>query len=52
MWSTRNVVKDRSAKVRKRRRRMPVNGRSMKTLLVERAAKAKEKRANDRRERA
>lgn len=33
-------VKDRSAKVAKRKNRMPVNGVSMKALLIERAAKA------------
>lgn len=33
-------VKDRSAKVEKRRNRMPVNGGSMKRILVDRAAKA------------
>lgn len=33
-------VKDRSAKVRRRKDRMKVNGQSMKTLLVDRAAKA------------
>lgn len=44
-------VSDRDAKVRKRRRRMPVNGRSLKALLVERAAKAKEKNGDDRSQR-
>jgi len=33
-------VKDRSAKVRRRKTRMPVNGIAMKRLLIERAAKA------------
>ena len=33
-------VKDRSAKVRRRKDRMPVNGIAMKRLLIERAAKA------------
>lgn len=33
-------VKDRSAKLLKKRKRMPVNGQSMKRLLVDRAAKA------------
>lgn len=34
-------VKDRSAKVAKRKARMPQNGVAMKRLLVERAAKAR-----------
>lgn len=33
-------VKDRSAKVARRKSRMPVNGGQMKAILVERAAKA------------
>jgi hypothetical protein len=33
-------VKDRSAKVAKRKARMPMNGVAMKALLIERAAKA------------
>jgi len=35
-------VKDRSAKVRRRKTRMPVNGIAMKRLLIERAAKAQQ----------
>ena len=33
-------IKDRAAKVARRKSRMPVNGIAMKRLLVERAAKA------------
>lgn len=34
-------VKDRSAKVQRRKDRMPVNGVALKKLLIERAAKAR-----------
>ena len=39
-------VKDRTAKVTKRRNRMPVNGVAMKRLLIDRAAKAQNRKGD------
>lgn len=45
-------VKDRSGKVARRGNRMPVNGQSLKALLVERAANARREATENRRAKA